>query len=174
MDSANAIVGAREEIARRDDRARERRSAALLIAGLTAVFVASVFYTPTEVREDGQYFTLCAFKIFTGLPCPGCGLTHSFCALGSRRISEAVAFNLLGPPLYLCLALVWLRSILYLSRWKGPVLFLDRLAEWFRPVKLFVAAFILFGFARIVYLLVDDPALLTRAPVIKAITGMLE
>ena len=174
MDSANAPGTVVDEITHHDELVRERRSAAILLGGLTAVLIASVFYTPSEVRADGQYFTLCAFKILTSLPCPGCGLTHSFCALGSGRLSEAFRFNLLGPLLFLCVVLVWLRSLSFLLRWESPVRFLDLLAERFQTVRLFVVCFILFGVARIVYLLVDDPALLTRAPVFKAISGMFE
>ena len=76
------------------------------LIGLFAVFMVSLLFTLPE----GQYFTICGFKNFTGLPCPGCGLTHSFCALGKGEITAAFSFNLLGPPLFFALVLLWIRS----------------------------------------------------------------
>jgi hypothetical protein len=40
---------------------------------------------------------LCAMKRYTGVDCPGCGLTRSFIALGHGRWSEALAYNPAGP-----------------------------------------------------------------------------
>jgi len=42
---------------------------------------------------------LCPFKKLTSLPCPGCGMTHAFLALGRLDFSAAFAFNLLSFPL---------------------------------------------------------------------------
>jgi hypothetical protein len=154
----------------RDERAKERRFALVLLAGLTAVLLSSAFLNPSEVRPDGQYFTLCGMKRLTGLPCPGCGLTHSFCAIGRGDLMSGFAFNLLGPPLYFCAILLWLRSAFFLTRWDWPVAFLDGLAERVRPVKLFLLAFLVFGAARILYLVIDDPSLLTRNALYEALS----
>src|SRR5262245_57656798 len=83
-----------------------KRLAGLLLLGLTAVFVTSVLLRPPA----GDYFTICAFKNFTGLPCPGCGLTHSFCALGKGDVVGAFVFNALGPPLFIAFLFIWVRS----------------------------------------------------------------
>src|SRR6266498_299329 len=83
-----------------------KRLAVFGVAGLLAVFLASALFRPPA----GDYFTVCGFKNFTGLPCPGCGLTHSFCALGKGEINEAFGFNALGPPLFLVFVLLWIRS----------------------------------------------------------------
>ncbi|HWP44809.1 MAG TPA: DUF2752 domain-containing protein [Blastocatellia bacterium] len=152
-------------------RFKERRIALALLAGLTAFFIASALFTPSEVRPDGEYFTICSLKRLTGLPCPGCGLTHSFCALGRGRLAEGFAFNLLGPPLYLCAMLLWLRSAFFLLRWKGPVAFFDGLAERIQPIKLFLIAFLLFGAGRILFLLIDRPSLLTESALYRALAG---
>ena len=42
---------------------------------------------------------LCPFKALTGLPCPGCGMTHAFLALGSLDFAGAYAQNPLVFPL---------------------------------------------------------------------------
>ena len=43
--------------------------------------------------------TLCLFKAVTGLPCPGCGMTRAFLALGNLDFAGAYAQNPLAFPL---------------------------------------------------------------------------
>jgi len=124
------------------------------LIGLFAVFMVSLLFTLPE----GQYFTICGFKNFTGLPCPGCGLTHSFCALGKGEITAAFSFNLLGPPLFFALVLLWIRSGCVLLNKDKIVYRLDRFAGRLSVVKAFAIAFVVYGIARIVYLLAFDPA----------------
>jgi len=45
----------------------------------------------------------CWMKAFLGIPCPACGMTHAFCAIGHGRWAEAWTLN---PFSYLCFALV--------------------------------------------------------------------
>jgi uncharacterized protein DUF2752 len=40
---------------------------------------------------------LCPFRLLTGLPCPGCGLTRSLVSLLHGDLSAAVFFHPLGP-----------------------------------------------------------------------------
>ncbi len=42
--------------------------------------------------------TLCPFKALTALPCPGCGITHAFLALGRLDYAAAYAANPLVFP----------------------------------------------------------------------------
>ena len=126
-----------------------RRLAVLGMAGLSAVFLVSLLISLPE-RE---YFTICGFKTLTGLPCPGCGLTHSFCALGKGDVSGAFGFNLLGPPLFVALVLLWIRSGCVLLNRTAVVDRLDRFARRFNLVKAFAIAFAVYGIARIMYLL---------------------
>ena len=42
---------------------------------------------------------LCPFQALTGLPCPGCGMTHAFLALGRLDLSGAYSYNPLVFPL---------------------------------------------------------------------------
>ncbi|MEI7529874.1 MAG: DUF2752 domain-containing protein [Elusimicrobiota bacterium] len=48
---------------------------------------------------------LCPFKALTGLPCPGCGMTHAFLALGRLDFAGAYAENPLVFPLAALMAL---------------------------------------------------------------------
>lgn len=42
---------------------------------------------------------ICPFRALTGLPCPGCGMTRAFLALGRLDIAEAFSQNPLSLPL---------------------------------------------------------------------------
>jgi Protein of unknown function (DUF2752) len=143
---------------------KSRRLAALVVAGLTCILVASVVYTASEVNADGQYFTICGFKVLTGLPCPGCGLTHSFCAIGRGDLRSAFYFNAVGPPLYLISILVWLRFLFVLTRVGQPVALFDRVFNHVKLVRSFAIAIGAFGLARIIYLLIWKPAVVVNSP----------
>jgi Protein of unknown function (DUF2752) len=130
-----------------------KRLAVFVLAGLSVVFLASVLFKPSA----GDYFTVCGFKNLTGLPCPGCGLTHSFCALGKGDITAAFGFNLLGPALFLVLVLMWIRSASVLLNKSSVVQRLDGFAGRSNFVKAFAIAFVVYGIVRILYLIVYGP-----------------
>lgn len=71
-----------------------RRSALMASIGL-ATIAASFLYAPWS--QTGP--VLCPFRLLTGLPCPGCGLTRSFCAIAQGRWGDAFADHLFGPAL---------------------------------------------------------------------------
>jgi hypothetical protein len=48
---------------------------------------------------------LCQMKMFTGIDCPGCGLTRSFIALGHGQWRDSFRFNPAGPLWFVFLAL---------------------------------------------------------------------
>lgn len=131
-----------------------KKLALIALLGLTAVFAVSVLLKPAT----GEYFTLCGFKNLTGLPCPGCGLTHSFCALARGSIGEAFEFNLLGPLLYVVLILVWIRSACVLLNREKEVRGFRRITERVNVVRVFAYAFAVYGTARIVYLVIFHPS----------------
>ena len=45
--------------------------------------------------------SICLFHNFTGLPCPGCGLTRSWVAMAHGHAGEALVWHPLGPLLFL-------------------------------------------------------------------------
>lgn len=150
-----------------------RKLAALTLAGLSLVFLASVVLRPGEVGPSGDYFTVCGFKNLTGLPCPGCGLTHSFCALGKGDLPSAFAFNALGPLLFLALAVTWLRALLVLANKTESVTIIDRTTTRYRLVRNFVIVFAVFGVGRILYVIFFAPPQgLGQSPLLKLIARL--
>lgn len=150
--------------------ARPSKKLALFgLVGLFAVFLASVLFRPPA----GDYFTVCGFKNFTGLPCPGCGLTHSFCALGKGEVSDAFGFNVLGPPLFLVLILIWIRSACVLLNRTDAVQLLDRFGGRFNLVRAFAVAFAVYGIARILYLVAYSPGTLNDSPLSHLIARLI-
>lgn len=77
------------------------------LAALTAVLALSVAWHPLD---DGGV-VLCAFRGVTGLPCPGCGLTRSFCAMGKGELARAFEFHALGPALFAAACAYWARAV---------------------------------------------------------------
>ncbi len=146
-----------------------KRLALFALVGLTAVFIVSVLLKPST----GEYFTVCGFKNLTGLPCPGCGLTHSFCALAKGSVGEAFEFNLLGPFLYAVLVLVWVRSACVLFNREKAVRVFDRIAERLNIVRAFAYAFVVYGTARIVYLLAFQSSAYQESPLSRLIARFI-
>ena len=146
-----------------------KKLAIFAMVGLFTVFLASVLFRPPAV----EYFTVCGFKNLTGLPCPGCGLTHSFCALGKGDVADAFGFNLLGPPLFLVLVLIWIRSACVLSNRMGAVQLLDRIAGRFNVAWMFAIGFAVYGIARIAYLVVYHPISFHDSPLSQLIARLI-
>ena len=74
-------------------RATQRWSIA---AAAALVFGVSFAFTPTGFPK----LQLCVFRRLTGLQCPGCGLSRSFCALSHGEWSAAWGFHPFGVVFY--------------------------------------------------------------------------
>lgn len=66
------------------------------LATYIAIIILSFFISP--YLDNG--IELCSMKYLTGLPCPGCGLTHSFSSLSSGNFADAFRFHFFGPFIY--------------------------------------------------------------------------
>ncbi|MEI7056397.1 DUF2752 domain-containing protein [Nocardioides sp. CCNWLW239] len=65
--------------------------------GLGGIAIATLL--PAGGIEDGP--VLCPFRLLTGLPCPGCGLTRSWVYLMHGDLGSSLASNWFGPLLVL-------------------------------------------------------------------------
>ena len=112
------------------------RGELVAFAVITAIFVASVVWHPAD--EGG--FVLCVFRRATGLPCPGCGLTRSFCAIAKGGIERGFDFHWLGPALFLVAAVYWVRGAALLAGFGGAVERFDRtVMRWRLPYAVIAA-----------------------------------
>lgn len=59
---------------------------------------------------------LCLFRRFTGIPCPGCGLTRGVARLLRGEVRQAFALHPLAPVIALEAAVLWAGWGLVLSR----------------------------------------------------------
>lgn len=78
------------------DRTARLRDLALAGSALGCLGVAVA--APTATFEDGP--VICPFRLLTGLPCPGCGLSRSWSALVHGDLGEALAQHAFGPLLF--------------------------------------------------------------------------
>ena len=100
-----------------------RRRASIMLLGLSATFVTSVLWHP----PDNPKIDLCLFHALTGYPCPGCGMTRAFCALGHGELRRAIGFNALSPILFLCAIVIWMSALATVLNLHGARSFFARL-----------------------------------------------
>lgn len=69
-------------------------------AAMLAVLALSFVYESTPLSGE----VLCVFRRFTGMSCPGCGLTRSFVAMAKLDVAGAFGLHLAGPWLWVTAA----------------------------------------------------------------------
>jgi Protein of unknown function (DUF2752) len=126
---------------------RERRRSATYAGIAAAVLATSYFYAPYVDRGP----PICPFKLMFGIPCPGCGLTHSFCALAHGHLAAAVQFHALGPVLFVVFALA-LPIFAYQAITRRRVTWFNRLLFAERPAYIFATVLFLYHFTRLIVL----------------------
>jgi len=77
----------------KSDQRASARTVALLIA---AALACAALIDPHS--QPG--FTICTLKQFTGIACPGCGLTHAFAFLMHGDLAAAIQANALSPLVF--------------------------------------------------------------------------
>lgn len=75
----------------------------VLAALAPALWGFAWMYTPCAFSGP----TLCAFRIVTGIPCAGCGLTRSVCALTHGDWKTSLEMHAMTLPVLAYLAGVW-------------------------------------------------------------------
>ena len=120
----------------------------VLLAVLIGVVVASVVWHPSD--EGG--FVFCPFRRATGWPCPGCGLTRSFCALAKGHVAQSFAFHALGPVAF-GLVCVWIvRSAAAIAGRRSAVAAFDAAVSRWKLVHIGVVALLVAWVVRLVEL----------------------
>jgi len=89
----------------------------------SAVFAVSALWSPADLPG----VVLCPFRAVTGLPCPGCGMTRAFCALGHGDLSGAFGYNALAPFVFAAALLLWAHSLAAVLRFDSARAALERL-----------------------------------------------
>jgi len=108
MSEPNEVAPARS--VSRDDRIFHGLAAAALAAMVIAcLWPVDVSALPATFSVGGGD-TICLLRRLTGMPCPTCGVTRSFRALGQGALAAAVRFHPLGPVYFAMLAVVMVRS----------------------------------------------------------------
>jgi hypothetical protein len=115
--------------------------AGFALAGLVVAGVAS----PATI-EDGPI--LCPFRLITGLPCPGCGLTRSWVYLAHGQLGDALRANPFG---FLTFAAAAVLVMVVALRWvrRQPVPSLTPLLRT-RTLKAVITVWIAFAVVRLV------------------------
>ena len=94
----------KKECARTESPRTGRFAHRLLVAAAAMIALAAA--SPWVLWVLPHAPVICPFQILFGVPCPGCGATRSFFALGSGHIVTSVRLNPLGVVLWLFLAAV--------------------------------------------------------------------
>lgn len=81
---------------------------------------AVIFVATSTTATTTSLPILCVYRLATGIPCPGCGLTRGFVAIGHGLPAVAFDYNLLAPALFLWMVLWWLASVASMMRGQAP------------------------------------------------------
>ena len=69
----------------------------LAIAGVMITLAIPFCIMKLNGNNIEQAQSLCPFKLLTGLPCPGCGITKSFIFLYEGDLAKSFHYHLFGP-----------------------------------------------------------------------------
>jgi Protein of unknown function (DUF2752) len=83
---------------------RNQRLKRWAMLGLCSAPVVGAFFYRYGYRLP---FFGCPLRSLTGIPCPTCGMTHSFVAIAQGDLDAAIKYHLFGPAIFLlCLAIL--------------------------------------------------------------------
>lgn len=118
------------------------RFSLLILSGVTLLGTFLFVYRINP--EKNPFVPACSFYYFTGLYCPGCGMTRALHAVLHCRFGEAFSYNAIWPVIAMFIAVVLYIWFYYLSKGKNPFPPINRFLErcpsagWIFAAVLFV------------------------------------
>lgn len=107
----------------------DERKFAAMRAGIVVLLSLVALAVTLFVRLPGV--PTCAFKLWTGYPCPGCGMTRSVLRLARGDVLESIRFHPLGLVVAALAAAVLVGGVAGALTGRDPVWrFLDRRGTW--------------------------------------------
>lgn len=112
---------------------RQRLLRRTLLMGVGATYLG---YAVAVKFGHGLGFAVCPFKMLTGMPCPLCGLTHSWGAAFGGHFEESITIHPFGLPLltawmiFLVLNVHAVGSLARSRERDAPPVVIERLEEW--------------------------------------------
>ena len=127
----------------------------VLFNPLTAVVGGICLLLSLFLPPDGMGITICWFKWWFDLPCPGCGLTRSVTCISHLQFAKAIGYHPFGPLIY-AIFLTNVAILVLPQSWRAA--FRDRVNannHWLRPVyTVIVFGFLTYGGLRLLFNLI--------------------
>ncbi len=113
------------------------------LLGIAGAFISlAIPFFIAEFESDQDIKTnqsLCPFKLLSGLPCPGCGITKSLVYIYKGDLLQSLSYHLFGPATFVfCLMIILLFTIEIISK-------KEYFKDWFYSKKLAIVLGILLG-----------------------------
>ena len=83
----------------------------IIVCGVAVSIAATVNYCLLQSTQ------LCVFRAFTGLPCPGCGLSHAALSLLQGEIVESLSYHALLVPYLVTVVANTIRLDFFVLNW---------------------------------------------------------
>jgi len=106
---------------------------AALLAAAFAVSILQIGFWDSGAADDDPAGSICVLRRATGLPCPTCGLTRAFYAMGRGAVGEAFEAHPLGPLVFVLFGVVWVRSAGILLAGRAWLNVAARVLTWSLP-----------------------------------------
>lgn len=94
---------------RASDKLAARIAGSIALAVSTLILVVSFAVSPEQIESGSVRLTPpCPYRLATGEPCLGCGMSRAFAAISHGRLADGRRYNPLSPWLY---AATWLVGV---------------------------------------------------------------
>ncbi len=106
------------------------------LISLAIPFFIAEFESEHDIKSNQS---LCPFKLLSGLPCPGCGITKSLVYIYKGDLLQSISYHLFGPVTFVfCLLIIFLFTTEIISK-------KEYFKDWFYSKKLAIVLGISLG-----------------------------